>query len=337
MGSYLLRRGLIFIPQLIGVTFIVFFLIRLLPGDPAVRLAGAFATEENIERVRHELNLDQGILEQYWGYLKRIAHGDLGDSTFTSNPVLTDLANRLPATFELVGLSLLIGLALAIPLGVYTALSPRGAASRGVFGYGMLSGALPDFWLGLLLIWFFFTLLGIAPAPVGQLDIGMAPPPRVTGMYVVDAALAGDSAKLWSAITHLVLPVATLVFVYFGLVLKMTRAAMDEVLQSPWMRFAIASGVSRRTMMRYGLRNALPPVLTVTGVVFLFLIGGAVLVETVFSWGGLGQYAVQAIQASDYMAIQGFVLVAALFSLAINLLIDVLYSVIDPRVRVAAR
>lgn len=333
MRRYLTRRLVIFVPQIIGVTFLVFFLIRLLPGDPAVRLAGLNASPESIEAIRDRLNLNDPIFSQYFAYVGNALQGDLGMSTFTSNPVSTDIADRLPATLELLGLSLVIGLGLAIPLGVLTAMHSRGILSKGVFAYGMLSGALPDFWLGLLLVYLFFTLAGIAPAPVGQLDFNTAPPPDITGMYAVDALVTGNVATFANAAEHLILPVFTLVFVYFGLVLKMTRATMGEILESPWMRFATASGVSRWTIMRYGLRNALPPVLTTVGVVFLFLIGGAVLVEQVFAWGGLGQYAVQAITSSDYAAVQGFVLVAAIIALAVNLLIDALYAVVDPRVR----
>ena len=323
-------------PQILGVTFLVFVLVRLLPGDPAVRLAGGFATQENIDRVRAELDLDKSVFVQYWTYMGRLVRGDLGTSTFTSNSVASDLASRFPATMQLIGISLILGVALALFLGVYTAVHPNGKVSKGVFGYGMLSGGLPDFWLGLILIYIFFTVLGVAPVPVGQFDITMTAPPKTTGFSTVDSLLAGNFAAFRSAVGHLILPVMTLVFVYFGLVLKTTRSAMDEVLSSPWMRFAIASGISKKKVMRYGLRNVMPPVLTITGVVFLFLIGGAVLVENVFSWGGLGQYAVQALQASDYAAVQGFVLTAALLSLIVNLIIDILYFVVDPRIRVSS-
>lgn len=335
MRRYVIRRLLLFIPQLLGVVFIVFFLIRLLPGDPARQLAGILGTKEHVARLRADLGLDKPLLEQFWIYLGRAVHGDLGRSITTSNPVLTDISHRLPATLELIGISIIIGLALTIPLGLYTAIHKTGLISRGVLFYGLLAGALPDFWLGLLFIYIFFAQLGIAPAPAGQLDIGMAPPDHITGMYPIDALLTANWAVFGSAVAHLALPVATLVLVYFGLIIKMTRASMEQILDSPWMRFAVVSGVSRGTIMRYGLRNSLPPILTIFGVMFLFLIGGAVLVETVFAWGGLGQYSVQAIAGADYQAVQGFVLVAAIFSLALNLVIDLSYGFIDPRIRYA--
>jgi peptide/nickel transport system permease protein len=326
---------LLFIPQLVGVTLITFYLIRLLPGDPAVRLAGILATPARVHAIRVQLGLDHSIISQYVTYVGHALTGNLGQSTVTNDSVSSDIAQRLPATIELIGLALIIGLLITVPLGIYTAIRPKSRPARGVFLYGMLAGALPDFWLGLLLIYFFFTLTGLLPAPVGQIAIQTAPPPHITGAYALDALLSGSWSAFGSAVEHLILPVGTLVFVYSGIVLKQTRSAMHQILETPWMRFAVASGIRQRTIMRYGLRNALPQVLTVIGVVLLFLIGGAVLVEQIFSWGGLGQYAVAAIQQSDYQAIQGFVLVAAIISLLVNLGIDVLYGLVDPRIRVA--
>jgi len=335
MLRLVVRRGVIFIPQLLGVTFVTFVLVRLLPGDPATRLAGVNATPANVAAIREQLHLNDSLTSQYAAYVGRLLHGDLGTSLVTFNSVASDIGQRLPATLELVGLALVLALALAVVAGIYSAIHPRSLVGRATFGYGMLAGAIPDFFLGLLLSYFFFTVTGLLPAPSGQIDIGLAPPSHVTGAYAVDALVTGNTDVLGSALLHLVLPVATLVLVYAGVVMKQTRAAMERVLETPWMRFAIASGVSRRTMMRYGLRNVLPQVLTVTGAVLLFLIGGAVLVEQVFSWDGLGQYAVQAIQGNDYQAIQGFVLVAATISLVVNLVIDLLYAFVDPRIRYA--
>lgn len=335
MLRLIVRRGLIFIPQLIGVTFVTFVLIRLLPGDPATQLAGVNATPENIEAIREQLQLNDSLLSQYAAYVKRLAQGDLGTSLVTFNSVTSDIGQRLPATLELVGLALALALVLAVVTGIFSAMHPESLIGRATYGYGMLAGALPDFFLGLLLSYLLFTVAGVLPSPSGQIDISLAPPDHVTGAYAVDALLTGNLEVLRSAGLHLVLPVATLVLVYAGVVMKQTRAAMERVLETPWMRFAMASGVSHRTIMRYGLRNVLPQVLTVTGAVLLFLIGGAVLVEQVFSWDGLGQYAVQAIQGSDYQAIQGFVLIAATISLVVNLLLDVLYALVDPRIRYA--
>jgi ABC-type dipeptide/oligopeptide/nickel transport system permease component len=198
----------------------------------------------------------------------------------------------------------------------------------------MLAGSLPDFWIGLLLILVFFYLLGWAPAPVGQLDFAVSAPDHLTGAYVVDALLTGDWPALWSASGQLVLPLATLVLVYMPLVLKTARSTMEEMLLSGFVLQARASGLSRRMQLRYALRNALPPVITVIGIEFWFLLGGAVLVETIFAWGGLGQYAVESVINSDYAPIQAVVLVTAAFTTLVFLVVDILYFLLDPRINV---
>lgn len=333
MAKLALTRGLLFIPQLLGVTFVTFVLVRLLPGDPATRLAGTNATPENIAAIREQLKLNQPIFNQFVGYLERLLHGDLGISTVTFAPVAHEITNRLPATVELVVLALFFTLTISVIGGIYSAMHPRSLIGRLTHGYSMAAGAVPDFFLGLLLIYFGFTVAGIFPSPAGQLTVGVAPPTHITGAYALDALLTGNTAALGSALEHLILPVATLVLVYTPVMTKQTRTAAERVLSTPWVRFAEASGVSRRTLMRYVLRNVTPEILTVSGVILLFLIGGAVLVEQVFSWGGLGQYAVQSIGSADYQAIQGFVLVAATLSLIVNLVIDLLYAYVDPRIR----
>jgi peptide/nickel transport system permease protein len=335
MARLIFTRGLFFIPQLVGVTFVTFVLVRLLPGDPATRLAGTNATPENIHAIRDQLKLDDPIFTQFGAYLGRLAHGDLGVSIVTFGPVAHEITNRLPATVELVVLALVCTLAISVTAGIYSAVHPRSLIGRMTHAYSMAAGAVPDFFLGLLLIYFGFTVAGIFPSPTGQLSVGVQPPTHVTGAYAFDALITGNFDALGSSLAHLVLPVATLVLVYTPVMTKQTRTAMERVLETPWMRFAVASGVSRRTTMLYGLRNVTPEILTVSGVVLLFLIGGAVLVEQVFSWGGLGQYAVQSIGSADYQAIQGFVLVAAAISLVVNLVIDLLYAFVDPRIRYA--
>ncbi len=336
MGKLVRQRLLLFIPQLLGVSFLVFMMIRMMPGDPAVRLAGLAPTEERIQEIRARLELDQPLLAQFWTYLKSVAQFDFGTSTVTGNRIAADLAERLPGTITLIAAALVLMMVLAVGLGLYTAMKPRSLVARAVGVYGMLAGALPDFWLGLLLVFFFYTLAGIAPAPMGQIDLSLVPPPDVTGFYLLDAILAGDVAVFLSAAGHLILPVATLVFVYSAAILKQTRAAMEQVLETDWMRFAVVSGVSQRTILRYGLRNVLPQVLSVAGVMMLVLIGSTVIVEQIFSWGGIGQYAIQAIQTSDYQAMQAFVLITALFSLVLNLAIDLAYAGLDPRIKYSA-
>jgi ABC-type dipeptide/oligopeptide/nickel transport system permease component len=209
-----------------------------------------------------------------------------------------------------------------------------GVLERIVFFYGMLAGSLPDFWIGLLLILVFFYLLGWAPAPLGQLDFAVSTPDHVTGAYAVDALLTGNWEALGSASAQLVLPVLTLVLVYMPLVLKTARSAMEEMLESHFVLQARASGLPRSVQLRYALRNALPPVVTVVGIEFWFLLGGAVLVETIFAWGGLGQYAVESVINSDYAPVQVVVLVTAFFTTLVFLVVDLLYHLLDPRITV---
>jgi len=331
--KYAGRRLLFLIPQLFAVSIIVFFLVRLLPGDPAFLMAGQFATKERIEEVRSDLGLDRPLHEQYVIYVGNVLQGDFGRSWRTSQSVLQDVKQRLPATLELVLSAGLLAVALGIPIGVYTAVKRRGVADKLLFGYGMLAGSIPDFWLGLILIFVFFSKLGIVPGPIGQLDPIVSTPPTVTGMIVVDALIAGEWEAFRSALQHLILPVATLTLVYMTLIIKNTRSAVEEMMESDFVEHGRALGLPRRTLLRYALRNAMPPVITVVGIVFWFLLGGAVLVETVFAWGGLGQYAVEAVVNSDYAPLQAFVLLAAVFTLLVFLLVDLDYFLIDPRIR----
>jgi peptide/nickel transport system permease protein len=328
------KRLLFTIPQLFAVSVIVFFLIRLLPGDPSYMLAGPYASPDRIVEVRGQLGLDQPLVTQYFNYLARIFAGDFGTSWRTSQPVLADIQLRLPATLELVVLAVLLSIGIGIPLGVAVAVSEGGVLKRIVFLYGMLAGSLPDFWIGLLMILIFFYFLGWAPPPVGQLDFAVSTPDHVTGAYALDALLTGNWETLSSALAQLVLPVATLVLVYMPLVLKTARSTMEEMLESHFILQARASGLSRRMQLRYALRNALPPTITVIGIEFWFLLGGAVLVETIFAWGGLGQYAVESVINSDYAPLQAVVLVTAFFTTLVFLVVDLLYHLLDPRIRV---
>jgi peptide/nickel transport system permease protein len=330
---YIARRVVLLVPQLFVVSVIVFFLIRLLPGDPAYLLAGQFATQERIAEVRHDLRLDRPLLDQYAIYVTRVAHGDFGTSWRTSQSVLTDVAQRLPATLELVILSGVGAVVIGVPVGIWTAVRRKGVIDRILFGYGMLAGSVPDFWLGLILIFVFFSVLNWVPGPIGQLDPIFEAPPRITGMLAVDALLAGQWDTFASAASHLVLPVATLTIVYMSLIIKNVRATMQEMLESEFVQHARALGLSPVMQLRYAIRNAMAPLVTVIGIMFWFMLGGAVLVETVFAWDGLGQYAVESVVNSDYAPLQAFVLIAAVFTMVVFLLVDLAYFLIDPRIK----
>jgi peptide/nickel transport system permease protein len=331
LWQYFLRRLLYVIPQLIGITLITFLLVKLIPGDPARLMLGPLASEDTITLLRDHMGLNRTWPEQYLLYVWHAMHGDLGTSWQSGDPVEADLRQRLPATLELISYSLLLAVAVAIPLGVRAARKPGKASDRFAFGYGLAAGAVPEFWLGLILILVFYTKLGWASAPDGRLDVGVTPPPRITGAYTVDAFFTGDWTALGSAFKHLILPVATLAIVTIGPILKMTRSTMQQMLASDFTRYARLCGLPEPLVGRYALRNALPPVVTLVAVLYSFLIGGAVLVEFVFGWGGAGQYAVQGVLNADFAVVQGFVLVAAIISLVVYLVVDLIYFAIDPR------
>lgn len=338
LTRYVARRLLFVIPQLLGVITLVFILLRLLPGDPAYVIAGPVATPENIASIRQNLGLDKPILTQYFIYLKGLARGDLGRSWFTGNPVLVDIAQRLPATLELITIGMVLALLIMVPLGILTSVKTgrilNRIAERVVFAYGMLAGALPDFWLALILVFVFYYTLRWFPPPMGRIDIGVEVPRTITGMLTVDSLLTGNWPALRSSLAHLALPVVTLVFVYGGPVLKMTRMSMTELDAAGFVSFSKACGIPTRKVMRQMFRNSLASVITIVGLVYGYLLGGAVLVETVFGWGGLGQYAVQSFTYADFAPMQGFVLVAALFLMLVNLIVDMVYFISDPRVSI---
>ncbi len=332
-ARFLLQRAFYLIIQLVGVVTILFFLVRLIPGNPAQALAGANARKETVEAIERQLGLDKSLPVQYAIYIRNLFQGELGDSIFTGQSVLEDLKQRFPATLELITISMLLTIIVGIPLGIYVALRRTGIISKSVFVYGMLTGAVPDFWLGLILVFVFFFLLRWAPAPIGRLGALGTAPDHLTGFYLVDSLLTGNWEALKLSTQHLVLPVLTLTLIYMGNIVKMARSTMIEVMQSEFIEYAQACGLPQQVIMRYALRNALAPVVTVVAFNYSFLLGGAVLVETVFSWGGLGEYAVQSLVNSDYFPITGFAIVTAIFIAVLYLLLDLVYIVIDPRIR----
>ena len=334
--KYIGRRLLVLVPQLFLISIITFTLVRMLPGDPARLELGPLAPEEGVELLRHQLRLDKPLPQQYIAYLQRLLQGDFGRSWVNSSSVAQDLLVRAPATLELITAGMLIVLLVMVPIALLSASASGGWLARATrrisFGYGLLAGALPDFWLGLVLIFVFFSVLGWAPGPEGRLGILDLPPARVTGFYVVDALLAANFDTFRSALSHLALPAVTLAFVYGGPIFKMVRASMEAALRSDYTIYAQGLGLPRHTVLLWAMRNAAPPAVVVTGVVAGYLLGGAVLIETIFNLNGIGQYAVQSITTADYAPIQGFVLVAAVFTMVVYLIVDLLQFMIDPRV-----
>ena len=331
--GYILRRLFAFIPLAIGISLVTFILVRLLPGDPAQVLAGSSPYEGVVEGIRKHMGLDKPILIQYFIYIRNMLHGDFGDSWFTGKSVAQDMILRAPATFELITFGMVSATLLGFFLGVRGAWNPGGPTDRVASTYGFLAGALPDFWLALLIIFGLFHWLHIIPPPIGRFPLALDPPPTITGFLTVDSLLSGDLKAFKAAAWQLVGPVLTLAILFGGPIAKLTRQSMIDILQSDFIRYARASGLPGRTVSGYAFRSILPPVLTLIGWLYASLVGGAVLVETVFSWNGIGQYAVQSIVNKDYAPVQAFVLMAGLFSLFVYLVLDLLYMIVDPRVR----
>ena len=325
------------LPNLVGVVVITFILTRALPGDPAAYFAGAAATQEAIAQVRSQLGLDKPLLEQFFLYVAGLAHGDMGLSLTTGQPVAQELLARLPASLEMVLLALLLACAIALPLGVLAATRPGSWIDQLCRLVTTAGVSLPTFFTGLLLAYVFYFLLGWAPSPMGRLDPMFSPPPTITGLYLVDAALAGDPAMWWASLKQLILPVLTMAIFVLAPIARMTRASMLSVLSADFIRTARASGLSSTTVLvTYALRNALLPVVTTLGMVFGFMLGSSVIVEKVFGWPGVGSYAIDALTASDYAPVQGFVLAMGVLFVLLNLLVDLLYGLIDPRVSVTS-
>lgn len=332
LSRYVLGRLLYFVPAIFLVITGTFFLVRVVPGNPVYLRVGTMASQEVVEAMTREMGLDRPLWMQYVDYLGDLLRGDLGVSWRTSNPVSVDIARRFPATLELIGLSLCLTLIIAIPLGVYTAWRQSSKSNTFVLIYGLVAGALPEFWLGLILILVFFAWLNWAPPPMGRIGVYVRPPETITGMYTIDALLTGNWSAFRSAISQLILPVATLVFVTVPPILRMTLNSTQTALESNYVLFARASGLRERTVLWYAFRSIIPPVLTLIGFFCVFLLGGAVLVETVFTLSGFGQYAVESVLSSDYAALLGFILVAGLYSLAVYLITDIVHVLSDRRV-----
>jgi peptide/nickel transport system permease protein len=337
MRSIVLKRLATAIPSLLGVIVVSFLLTRVLPGDTASYFAGPAATPQAIAEVRKQLGLDKGLPEQFARYVVDLAHGNLGTSLTTGQPVVTEIANRLPASGELTLLGLLIALSIAVPLGILAAVR-EGSWIDHLCRVIVTSGvSLPVFFTGLLLVYIFYFQLGWSPAPLGRLDVFYSAPPQVTGFYLIDALIARDFETFRAAFAQLILPAATLVIFSLAPLARITRGSMLAVMGSDFVRTARASGLTPKTViLTYAFRNAMLPVVTTLGMVFSFLLGANVLVEKVFAWPGIGSYAVEALIASDYAPVQGFVLAMAILYVALNLMIDLLYGVIDPRVRLEA-
>ena len=321
------------IPNLIGVIVITFLLTRALPGDPAAFFAGQAASVEAVEQIREKLGLNKSLLEQFFLYLKDLSRGDFGQSLSTGQAVATEIVQRLPASIELTFAGLLFAVVIALPLGVLAATRPGSWIDQLCRLITTAGVSLPTFFTGLLLSYIFYFLLGVSPSPIGRLDPVFSAPRAITGMYLIDSLLTGEGALFWAALKQIILPAVTMGLFVLAPLARMTRASMLGVLSSDFIRTARASGLKGSTVLwAYAFRNALLPVVTTLGMVFSFLLGSNVLVEKVFAWPGIGSYAIESLTASDYAPIQGFVLTMGVLYVLLNLMIDLTYALIDPRV-----
>lgn len=333
MLKFLLTRVSLVIPTFIGVTLLSFALIRLVPGDPIELLAG----ERGIDPARHaalraELGLDRPLLEQYWIYIQKVLQGDLGVSIVTKTPVLDEFLTLFPATIELslfaIGLALLVGL----PIGILAAVKRGSWFDYSTMGLSLVGYSMPIFWWALLLILFFSVQLGWTPVS-GRISVLYWVEP-VTGFMLIDSLMSGEPGAFGSALSHLVLPAIALGTIPLAVIARMTRSSMLEVLSEDYIRTARAKGLAPwRVIVIHALRNALIPVITVVGLQVGVLFAGAILTETIFAWPGVGKWLIESVQRRDYPVLQGGVLLVATVVMAVNLVVDLLYGLVNPRIR----
>lgn len=329
-----LRRVAAMIPALIGVIVCIFILTRVLPGDPARTLAGEQAAPSVVNAIRQQMGLDKPIWQQFISYLGDLLHGDLGYAWHTGNSVGHDFAQRFPATAELAIAAIVIALIVGIPVGILGAVRRDKPVDHVTRILSLLGASMPLFWLGLMVIFFFYNRLGIEPAPLGRIAPDINPPTDITGLYVVDSLLSGDMKALGSSLSHLFWPAACLATEATAIITRMTRSAMLEVIGQDFIRTARSKGLPPRLVVgKHALRNAAPATVTIVGLQFGQLMAGAVITETVFTWPGVGSYVTQSVLATDYAPVQAFTLVAAVIFLVMNLIVDLANGWLDPRVR----
>ncbi len=335
MQRFILRRLILLIPLLIGVTLVAFIISRAVPSDPVNAALGqnAVANEELVAAFRAKWGLDKPPHIQYLTYIKNLLQGDMGLSISTHRPVINDLSRYLPATIELATTAIILAVVIGVPLGIISAIRRNTWLDQISRIMSLIGVSAPVFWLALLGLFIFYSRLRWLPGP-GRLDIGVEPPLRVTGLYTLDALLMADLPLFFSALSHLILPSLVLAGFSMGLITRMTRSAMLEVLSQDYIRTARSKGLREaRVTLRHTVPNALIPTVTVLGLSYGNLLTGAVLTETIFSWPGIGQYAYQASISLDFPAIMGVTMLIALVFITANLVVDMIYVFLDPRLR----
>ncbi|GGC82415.1 peptide ABC transporter permease [Thalassobacillus devorans] len=332
MLNYIIRRLVSLIPVIIGVSIIAFSLMHLVPGDPARSILGEKATEAQLEMLREELNLNDPYIVQYGNFMGKIATGDLGDSIKSKESVASEIGGRLPATIELTLFAMTIAVVIGVLAGVIAAVKQYSWFDNLSMSGALFGVSMPIFWLGLMMIWLFSVELNWLP-PSGRLsnDIELT---KITNLYLVDSILTLNGTAFIDAFRHLLMPGLALATIPMAIIARMTRSSMLEVMKQDYIRTANAKGLAGRLVIfQHALKNASLPVLTVIGLQFGFLLGGAVLTETIFSWPGVGRYVVDAILSRDYPVVQSTILIIAIIFVLVNLITDILYTLFDPRIK----
>ena len=333
MFAFILRRVALIVPTFFGVTLLAFALIRLIPGDPVENLSGERGMDpERRLRLLHQFGLDQPLHTQYFDYIGNVLRGDLGTSLTTHEPVLHEFLTLFPATFELAFFALIFAVCIGLPAGILAAIKRNTVADYAVMGVSLTGYSMPIFWWALLLILLFSVQLGWTPVS-GRIAVQFDVPAN-TGFMLIDTLLSGDPGAFRSALSHLILPMIALGTIPLAVIARMTRSSMLEVLREDYVRTARAKGLPQlQVVLVHALRNALIPVITVIGLQVGLLLSGAILTETIFSWPGIGNWLIHGVQSRDYPVVQGGILLIATIVISVNLIVDLLYGVINPRIR----
>jgi peptide/nickel transport system permease protein len=332
MIKYILKRLLLLVPVLLGVSILVFVVMHVFTSDPTSIILGQHASQEQIEALRQQLGLNDPLYIQYFNFMRGLLQGNFGQSLITKTSVAKEIFTRFPATIELAIVSIIVASIVGITLGVLSAVKQNSIIDYLCMGGSLLGVSMPIFWLGLILIVIFSVTLHLLPVS-GRATIGMEPS-DITGLYLIDSLITGNMPAFFDSLKHLVLPVVALASYSTAIIARMTRSTMLEVLGQDYIRTARSKGIFEKIVVsKHALRNALIPISTVIGLQLGSLLGGAVLTETVFSWPGIGGYTIDSILKSDYPVVQGAVMMMAIIFVLVNLLVDLFYAFIDPRIK----
>jgi peptide/nickel transport system permease protein len=333
--QYFIRRLLLMIPMIIGITLLLFLVTHIVPVNPlaVILTEKSMDDPEAVKAATEKWGLDKPLPEQYLIYLGKLLQGDMGISFKTKNPVTSDLLTFLPATVELAIGSFIFAILLGLPLGIISAIKSGSIIDHITRIISLLGASMPPFWSGLLLLFVFYYKLELAPGP-GRIDSRLGTPDSITGLFVLDSLLTKNMEAFWSSLSHLILPSIILGWFTLALIARITRSSMLEVLSLDYIRTARAKGLAEKwVILKHALRNALIPLATLIGLAFAGLMSGAIMTETIFSWPGIGRYAVDASTNLDYPALTGTTLLIAVIYMFVNLFVDMLYTLIDPRIR----